>query len=306
MGVECSRWAWDVPGLGSGERLVLVKLADNANDATRRCWPSVGYVARKCELSERQVKRLIAALVRKGHLFREGRRPGKSVRDDSSWLYVLNVDGPASEVLFEAAAAVPAGDTQGGGDKLTPGHSRHQGVTSTTSGGDISRTPIKEEPPEENHQGTHTHPARADAAPAGAPAEPALPPSVPDARTARAAARTGSSSVKPLLSAPQDLTAEQRARLPGLLEIRGCEIPAGALEAELRDYLDTALTQNWTSTDWPVDFAKYATRQFGRGMLLWQQRQRAFRRDQQAPGGAAHPAARPGLADSARTLRKAE
>ncbi|CAI1846694.1 helix-turn-helix domain-containing protein [Serratia fonticola] len=48
-------------------KLVLIKLADNANDQGE-CWPSVPYIAEQCEVSERSVQNHIQQLVKDGFI----------------------------------------------------------------------------------------------------------------------------------------------------------------------------------------------------------------------------------------------
>lgn len=58
---------FDLPAglVSSGERLVLLALADNAADEDRLAWPSVARIARKAGLSDRQTKRCLNTLVSK-------------------------------------------------------------------------------------------------------------------------------------------------------------------------------------------------------------------------------------------------
>lgn len=76
MSVEIMAQAWRVPCPSPATKLVLVALADNANDQGV-CWPSVPHVARKCGLNERSVQRAIAALASDGHVTAE-RRTGRA------------------------------------------------------------------------------------------------------------------------------------------------------------------------------------------------------------------------------------
>ena len=57
-------------------KLVLIKLADNAND-NGECWPSYQHVADQCEVSRSTVKSHIRALEEMGLLKREFRRKGE-------------------------------------------------------------------------------------------------------------------------------------------------------------------------------------------------------------------------------------
>lgn len=68
--------AWTAVGLSHTAKLVLLALADNANDAGV-CWPSIPKVANRCSLDERTVFRAIAMLEGGGHVTTEA-RPGKS------------------------------------------------------------------------------------------------------------------------------------------------------------------------------------------------------------------------------------
>lgn len=52
---------WDLPCESHTQKLVLLALADNANDQGK-CWPSVSTIARKCQLSRRSVFREIIRL----------------------------------------------------------------------------------------------------------------------------------------------------------------------------------------------------------------------------------------------------
>jgi len=54
-------WAFEVDGLSSSEKFVLVKLADNANDEGE-CWPSLDYIARHTSLSRPTVVKVIKKL----------------------------------------------------------------------------------------------------------------------------------------------------------------------------------------------------------------------------------------------------
>ena len=58
---------WDLD-LAAGEKLVLLALADQANDEGRQCWPSVATIAKRSGQGERTVRRILRALEKKGHL----------------------------------------------------------------------------------------------------------------------------------------------------------------------------------------------------------------------------------------------
>ena len=58
---------WDLDMM-AGEKLVLLALADQANDEGVQCWPSIRTIARRSCQGERTVRRLIHSLERAGHL----------------------------------------------------------------------------------------------------------------------------------------------------------------------------------------------------------------------------------------------
>ncbi|MEX5886298.1 helix-turn-helix domain-containing protein [Providencia hangzhouensis] len=70
-------------------KLVLIKLADNANDKGE-CFPSYQHVADQCEISRRSVINHIDALCEQG-LVRKVYRSGE--KGNSSNVYILNLDG---------------------------------------------------------------------------------------------------------------------------------------------------------------------------------------------------------------------
>ncbi len=67
MSVYLTNEVWQNSSHKGSELLLLLAIADQANEQGV-CWPSVNYLARKCRLSPRQVKRLIEKLVESGEL----------------------------------------------------------------------------------------------------------------------------------------------------------------------------------------------------------------------------------------------
>ena len=96
----------------SSMKLVLLKLADNANDQGE-CWPSRQYLAEHCEMSVRSVERYITSLERMGLLEREKRVVENIQRSN---LYRL-------KLLAGGDTLPPGGDTPAarGGDTSAPG-----------------------------------------------------------------------------------------------------------------------------------------------------------------------------------------
>lgn len=65
-------WVWEHSETSGSERLVLLALADSANDEGT-CWPSMETIARKCRISRRYVVTIIKTLVKTGAISRQYR-----------------------------------------------------------------------------------------------------------------------------------------------------------------------------------------------------------------------------------------
>ncbi|EFA2512364.1 helix-turn-helix domain-containing protein [Escherichia coli] len=84
-------------------KLVLIKLADNAND-NGECWPSYQHVADQCEVSRSTVKSHIRALEEMGLLKREFRRKGELNQSNVFYLTLDNAQQIQPESGGEGAA----------------------------------------------------------------------------------------------------------------------------------------------------------------------------------------------------------
>lgn len=91
-------------------KLVLIKLADNAND-NGECWPSYQHIADQCEISTRSVIRHVDALCEAGLLSKE-HRPGP--KGNTSNMYTLSLDG-----VTESHKGSDR-ESQGGSDRESP------------------------------------------------------------------------------------------------------------------------------------------------------------------------------------------
>lgn len=72
-------------------KLVLIKLADNANDKGE-CWPSYQHIADQCECSKSAVRNHIDALEEMGLIKRENRVGVNNGKGNTSNVYYLNLD----------------------------------------------------------------------------------------------------------------------------------------------------------------------------------------------------------------------
>jgi hypothetical protein len=76
-------------------KLVLIKIADNANDKGE-CWPSYQHVADHCECSKSAVRAHIEALIKMGLIAKENRLGVNNGKGNTSNLYYLTLDTPVS------------------------------------------------------------------------------------------------------------------------------------------------------------------------------------------------------------------
>lgn len=86
MSVSAMKWAFDQKGVTSTEKLVLLALADHADDAGR-CWPSVARMEEMTALSERSIRKAIQTLEEKGALSTD-----RGVGRGNSSKYILKLD----------------------------------------------------------------------------------------------------------------------------------------------------------------------------------------------------------------------
>ena len=143
-------WVWANSPTSGNERLVLLALADACSrDDGTGCWPSAATIARKANISDRTVRRVIARLEADGHLIvhRGGGRAGST----NSYAVVTGdrvIHSPGQNVTPDNLSG---GDT---GDR-SPLTQPCQGTPDTA---------VSPDPPK-NHQGTAAAPVH-DARPA--------------------------------------------------------------------------------------------------------------------------------------------
>lgn len=68
MSVRVMSWVWDHSTSAGADRLVLLAIADSANDQGRDAYPSVTTIARKAKMDKRTVQRSLRSLVAAGEL----------------------------------------------------------------------------------------------------------------------------------------------------------------------------------------------------------------------------------------------
>ncbi|HUK69052.1 MAG TPA: helix-turn-helix domain-containing protein, partial [Streptosporangiaceae bacterium] len=185
MSIAVMNWVWANSPTSGNERLVLLALADACSrDDGTGCWPSAATIARKANVSDRTVRRVITRLEAEGHLIvhRGGGRTGST----NSYTVVTGNRVIHSPGLNDTPDSLSGGDT---GDR-SPLTELCQGTHDTT---------VSPDPPD-NHQGTAAA-------------------SAPDARPA-VAATTGADVVEffAALGDAWRLTETQRARLTAAVQ----------------------------------------------------------------------------------------
>lgn len=88
MSVKAMGWVWDLEDLNTGQAMVLLILADMANDRGYYCWPGQEELARKARMTVRNVRRHLAFLEEQGLVLVERR---SSTGGRKSNQYFLNV-----------------------------------------------------------------------------------------------------------------------------------------------------------------------------------------------------------------------
>lgn len=86
MSIQAVAWALGqkIPGTN---KLVLIALANYADEETGHCWPSVERISKQASCSPRSVHTYVAALKRNGYVdVRSGRSKAGSVRTNDYWL----------------------------------------------------------------------------------------------------------------------------------------------------------------------------------------------------------------------------
>ncbi|EHT8240790.1 helix-turn-helix domain-containing protein [Salmonella enterica] len=121
-------------------KLVLIKLADNAND-NGECWPSYQHIADQCEVSRSTVKSHIRALEDMGLLKREFRRKGELNQSNVFYLTLDNAQQIQPESGGAGAARGGAGAARGGAGAARGGAGAARGGAGAALGGGAGAAP---------------------------------------------------------------------------------------------------------------------------------------------------------------------
>ena len=102
-------WGWANSPTSGNERLVLLTLADACSrDDGTGCWPSAATIARKANVSDRTVRRVIARLEAGGHVIvhRGGGRAGST----NAYTVVTGIHSPGQTVTPDKVPGNDSGD----------------------------------------------------------------------------------------------------------------------------------------------------------------------------------------------------
>ncbi|EFE98258.1 helix-turn-helix domain-containing protein [Serratia odorifera] len=105
-------------------KLVLIKMADNANDEGE-CWPSYQHIADHCECSRSAVKAHITALINMGLLSKENRLGSNNGKGNTSNIYRITLGTPVPSKSIAPRASkntppVPSKNTGGASESTAP------------------------------------------------------------------------------------------------------------------------------------------------------------------------------------------
>lgn len=146
--------AWSVAVGDHTDKLVLLALADNANDEGE-CYPSLTNVAKRCEISKRTAIRSIHSLVQKGHVTQNA-RPGRN----STYLVHPTGDNVTPVTTSHQCQRVTSDNQSPTGDNVTPlplplkpspSENRHKPSKGKRAKGSNPET-VPDEPPPSNLQ----------------------------------------------------------------------------------------------------------------------------------------------------------
>lgn len=87
MSVKAMNWVWSLDELAPSETLVMLALADAADD-DGFCWPSQALLARKARQTDRNVRRILTRLSQAGLLAVETRSSTRGRRSNRYWLNI--------------------------------------------------------------------------------------------------------------------------------------------------------------------------------------------------------------------------
>ena len=115
MSIKVMSWVWDNAPNQGGELLVLLGMADHANDAGERIFPSVESLGHKARLSRRQVQRILRNLEAAGQIRQLGHHIPKGRPDRATIEYAIDMTKcrPVESGVTSKTERGGAGDANG-------------------------------------------------------------------------------------------------------------------------------------------------------------------------------------------------
>lgn len=128
MSLKCQSWVYQYSEARGNERLILLAIADEANDDGTNAYPGIATIAHKARVNERTTMRCIASLERDGRLIVI--RPDIKGRGHHN-TYVVVMREPAFDTApgtveekGDEVSPFPSEDPQEKGDKVSPFNER--------------------------------------------------------------------------------------------------------------------------------------------------------------------------------------
>lgn len=183
MSIRVMSAVWASNRYASGSLLILLAMADYANDDDNTCRPAIPSLAAKARLSERQVHRILRQFEADGVIAAVGEYPSR--RGKPITIYQINV-AALTESDAEKGDILPDKDdilSPYGADNMTSATSKHD-ICDTENMTPVSYDPSLE-PPIEPSKGARARAAAVPPAPPAAPATAADVGEQPEPPTAR-------------------------------------------------------------------------------------------------------------------------
>ncbi|SBW21024.1 hypothetical protein FDG2_1868 [Candidatus Protofrankia californiensis] len=235
-------WVWESSTTAGNERLVLLAIADTADDNGGNAWPSVATLARKTRLDARTVQRVIRRLVAGGHLL-----VATAAGRGGSNVYTLVMDGQREPAPVTTTPPVDNGTIQASnprqaardGNPPPPAQLRHHppgaAVSPLPRHSCATRTSLNVlEPPPPARAGRPADGGGPVDGGGGSPDDQMTPPGVRNLVVGERPPKTDAAGVLAGLGSSWRLTPRQRARLATLVT---AALAAGWGPAGLREAL---------------------------------------------------------------------
>jgi DNA-binding MarR family transcriptional regulator len=145
MSFTATKWAWKQRGLTAPQKLVLLRLAEQAKEATLVCWPGQLHISDFTGLKERTVRGALKVLETRGLISRKKRGNGAYRTSDLTTLLVTSSNDLASK--NRRATDTKSGDNPSGRPAGDAGANRQQVPVAS---GTRCRIISHDEPPRQN------------------------------------------------------------------------------------------------------------------------------------------------------------